>query len=263
MSKHLELLKKLGFAQAEIESLDKEDVNIDELSTSFRERQFELLKADAEYNNSIKDEAKKRGLAEAYTKAKKLLNTKFGLGLQNKDIDELDFEAISEKAQEKISSSGNEEVTKLTETIFELNKKLQAKEDEFATNERTLKETYENKINGIHTDINFRKLVSSKKRIIPEDEALIYLKSRLNADGVEVKLGEKGDLQFFKDGYPLKKADNTGFETLETLDERYLGSFTEKSNGSGGNATSQSKVDGENKITNKTLQSYLDAEMAN
>lgn len=264
MDKYIQLLKKLGFTQDQIDAAVKDDSDIAAIAKEYQDKQFELFKADPEHNNGLKDDAKKKGLAEAYTKAKKLLNVKFALGLQNKDLDELDYDAVIEKAEEKAKKSGTEEVTTLNQTIFDLNKKLQDKEDELVTKEKTLNEKHSKELNSVHTGIAFRKQIGTKKRIIPEEDALVYFNTRLEGEGITTKIDDKGNITFWKGDYQLKKEDNTGFETIESLDERFLGSFIEKSNGNGsdGNGQQQQQQQDKDLVLSPTLQKYMEAEKA-
>jgi hypothetical protein len=264
MEKYIQLLKKLGFTQEQIDAANKEDSNIDEIAKAHNDKQFELFKAEPEHHNSLKDEAKKKGLAEAFTKVKKALNVKFSLGLQNKDLEELDYDTVLEKAQEKSNNAGTEEVTALNQTIFDLNKKYQDLEDKYSTEKKALEDRLESEKNAIYTDIDFNKQIASKKRIIPEEDAVVYFKTRLEKEGITTKRDDKGNLTFWKGEYQLKNKDNTGFETIESLDERFLGSFVEKSNGSGGAGGSSQQQQEENKdlVLSSTLTKYLEAETA-
>lgn len=258
MDKYINFLTKLGFTKSQIEDIEKDETDIDSILKDFNSNKFELFKADADYNNSLKSESKKQGLAEAYTKAKKTLNNKFALALTNKELDEIDYDIVLERAQEKLKGAGNEEVSTLNNTIFDLNTKLQNKEAEIETERLKIKNEFDNKLNNIQADSIFRKQVLSKKRIIPEDEAITYLKTRLSIDGISTKVDDKGNISFLKDGYPLKKNDNTGFETLESIDEKYLGSFVEKSNGSGTPQTQQTQGGNNELVLSPTLQKYLE-----
>jgi len=263
MEKYIQLLKKLGFTQDQIDAAIKDDSNIDEIAKAHNEKQFELFKADPEHHNSLKDDAKKKGLAEAFTKVKKALNVKFSLGLQNKDLDELDYDALLEKAQEKTKTAGTEEVTTLNQTIFDLNKKYQELEDKSNADKKALEEKSESEKNAIYTDIDFNKQISSKKRIIPVEDAVVYFKTRLEKEGITTKRDATGKMTFWKGEYQLKKEDNTGFETIESLDERFLGSFIEKSNGTGGGAGVGSQEQNEKDLVlSPTLAKYLEAETA-
>ena len=264
MDKYIQLLKKLGFTQDQIDAAVKDDSDIAAIAKEYQDKQFELFKADPDHNNGLKDDAKKKGLAEAYTKAKKQLNVKFALGLQNKELDELDYDAVIEKAEEKVKKSGTEEVNTLNQTIFDLNKKLQEKEDVLVNKEKTLTENHAKELTAVHTDIAFRKQIASKKRIIPEDDALVYFNSRLEKEGITTKKDDKGNITFWKGDYQLKKEDNTGFETIESLDERFLGSFIEKSNGNGsdGNGQQQQQQQDKDLVLSPTLQKYMEAEKA-
>jgi hypothetical protein len=67
MEKYIELLKKLGFTQEQIDEAAKDDSDIAVLAKAFQDKQFELFKADAKYHDTLKTESKKQGLAEAYT----------------------------------------------------------------------------------------------------------------------------------------------------------------------------------------------------
>ena len=258
MDKYINFLTKLGFTKSQIEDIEKDETDIDSILKDFNSNKFELFKADADYNNSLKSESKKQGLAEAYTKAKKTLNNKFALALTNKELDEIDYDIVLERAQEKLKGAGNEEVSTLNNTIFDLNTKLQNKEAEIETERLKIKNEFDNKLNNIQADSIFRKQVFSKKRIIPEDEAITYLKTRLSIDGISTKVDDKGNISFLKDGYPLKKNDNIGFETLESIDEKYLGSFVEKSNGSGTPQTQQTQGGNNELVLSPTLQKYLE-----
>jgi len=263
MEKYIQLLKKIGFTQEQIDAAIKDDSNIDEIAKAHNEKQFELFKADPEHHNSLKDESKKKGLAEAFTKVKKALNVKFSLGLQNKELDELDYDAVLEKAQEKTKTAGTEEVTALNQTIFDLNKKYQEVEDKSTADKKALEEKLESEKNAIYTDIDFNKQITSKKRIIPAEDAVVYFKTRLEKEGITTKRDAAGKMTFWKGEYQLKKEDNTGFETIESLDERFLGSFVEKSNGTGGGGGGGSQEQNEKDLVlSPTLAKYLEAETA-
>jgi flagellar motor protein MotB len=234
MSKSKELLKLIGFSSDQIEALDKEDTDVAAIAGEFKTLQESLFRESPEIIDKLKQEEKKKGLAEAYTKAKKELNKTFSLGLDNKTIEEKEITELYGLVNEKIGAAGSEEVNKLNAQLFEISGKLQTKEEEFAHKEAEIRGQYEGKFANVLTNLALRKSLSGKTLIIPEDEAIELVRFRASRDGVAFKPNEKDEIELMQGEFKLKRPDNTGFETVETFTARILDPYVQKSNGSGG-----------------------------
>ena len=62
MDKYIQLLKKLGFTQDQIDAAVKDDSDIAAIVKEYQDKQFELFKADADHNNGIKEFLKSKNL---------------------------------------------------------------------------------------------------------------------------------------------------------------------------------------------------------
>lgn len=266
LERALSLLKSSGFTSTELNSIDGEEFDVKTVSGSYKTRIKELHQNDGEHIDKITSDAKLKGLAEAYNKAKKAINATFGLGLNNKDLDEIDVTDLVTKAQGSKTATGNEEVDALTAKLFEANSKLKEFEEKYDTDIKKANAEKVFAINQIKAQNFLLSSLGTEKYIIPQDDAADMFHSKLAKDGLTLKVETDGAgkevVNIYKGDHKAQKADGTGYETLTTLRDKYLDPFKEKGNGSGGDGNPLRTTDPnpETKILNPTLQKQIEIE---
>lgn len=256
------VLSNIGFNQDEIASFDKEDVNVDDVVNPYKERIATIYRDDENYINPIKQDAKSKGLAEAFLKAKKAINTNYGLGLSNKDLDEIDIEDLTIKAKEmltKPSGKESDELNKLTQDLFSANKKIEETQTLKDSEILQLKETYENRINSILIQDKLLRDISKLELIVSFDEAQDFFMAKLSKLGITLK-SENNTIVPYKGNGILKNEQGTNYELIDNLISKLLNPLIKKSGKSGEVREALTNPDGKGIYINPTLKAQLERE---
>ncbi len=117
MEKAEELLKALGI------ELPAEDADVTVIAKEYLYKKLEDAKSTID-TTEIVAKAKEEGGIIAEKRMKRSLNTRFGLGMTNTQIDSTDFDKIGEAVAEKVKGSASEDVDKLNEKIITLTQEV-------------------------------------------------------------------------------------------------------------------------------------------
>ena len=244
-----QLLSLIGLKAQQIESLDKEGITDEELH-AIADEYLNERKAIIEKETIA---AKKSSFqAEAWTKAKKQLLTE--LGIEADELkDETDFSKVLKVAIPKYA----EGLTKPSGSETELQKEVERLRNEYKDSQKLIKQLEVEKsqaieqgqtiaqqeINKFKVDLKITELLSKDdvEFIIPREKALKIFKGMSVTEGISFKQNEQGQYEVYKGEEPLsRQVDGSRakeFYTLETYMQDSLSDFIKKSNGGGGNGT--------------------------
>jgi hypothetical protein len=224
--KHAEqFLKKIGLSKDIIEKLNsEEDVNLDELTSSFKSTLKEVFSNDPDFIQPIKDEVRGTELSKIEHRIKKTF------GLSSEDVKDKKFDEIISTAFEKAKSTSAEGATELQNKLIELTKE----------NKRLIEEVIPSKeaeaTNTIKTfkkDSALRNVLSKKSLIVSPEVVLPAVQSFLSSQ-YEIDVTDSGELEVkTKNGLKPLNSDGTKALTFEELLDNHLTSLNviKQSNG--------------------------------
>lgn len=236
MEKFIELLTTLGIKQETIDKIKNgEEVDLNEVSTSFLAEKAALVKNDAAFVNDLKAQAKKEGEIVATKQFKKLLNKEFGLSLTETPLMEISNEDIIKKVKETSTTAANADVQKLQEQIITLTNEKTTLENDITLKVKETEDKWSSKWKQQQIDKALSEIVDSMELIVSKQTAIKNLKMEIVDNGYDFEFDDNGKVVKIKKGdLQAVQPDNKGFETLESLRDRSLTEFVKKSNGSGG-----------------------------
>lgn len=213
-----------------------EDKDVDTFFSEFQQQQTELFLKRGDILDPIKEGVKKEASIVTMRKAKKDINTAFGLGLTNSQLDELDYQDLVEKAKTAVSSNANAD---------EIVKKYQADLMAKAQEVERVSQEWEQKYNSAILEFKTKEAektfenallleLGKSEFIISNDYVKDIIRTKMKADNIDVVI-EDGKMKLKQSGHELFKDDKTGLATLPYLIDKYVGEVKKKSNGSGTN----------------------------
>jgi hypothetical protein len=221
-------LKKIGINADTLNKLNLEDANVDEIVTSFKSSQRDVLKNDPEFIQPIKDEIRGEQLSKIEHKIKKTFS------LSPDDVKDKKFDDIINVAFEKSSKATNTGAEELQNRLIELtneNKRLideiiPAKENEAKAAIKTFKR--ESIINS---------MIAKKSLIVSSDVVIPAVNNYLNQN-FNVDVDDSGELVVkTKNNLNPLNSDGTKIVTFDEILDGHLTSLgvVKQSNGSPNN----------------------------
>lgn len=224
--KHAEqFLKKIGLSKDILEKLNsEEDVNLDELTSSFKTTLKEVFSNDPDFIQPIKDEVRGTELSKIEHRIKKTF------GLSSEEIKDKKFDEIISTAFEKAKSTSAEGASELQNKLIELTKE----------NKRLIEEVIPakeaeatNTIKSFKKDSALRSVLSKKSLIVSPEVVLPAVQSFLSSQ-YEIDVTDSGELEVkTKNGLKPLNSDGTKALTFEELLDNHLTSLNviKQSNG--------------------------------
>ncbi len=233
MSKEIEILQKLGI---DTESLNAEESNIETIVEDFRTKQNELFLQRNDLVEPIVSEKVKVANIISAKKTKKTINEILGLGLTEKELNDLEIQTLLDNGKALLSNSAGGDVKEHQAKIIELQNKiteisdLKNQEIEMLKMENATKE----KNSKISSIVNSA-LINNEKYLISTDNVVKLFYSSLRDAGYQFDLDDNDGLVIKnKDGYRAMTKDSSRFADLNYLKQELIGDLIIKSNGSGG-----------------------------
>lgn len=227
MTKAEELLKALGL------EVPAEDADIKVIVSEYTAKQIEDIKATID-NSEVIAKAKEEGGIVAEKRIKRSLNSKFGLGLTNSNIDSTDIDKFGDALAEKVKGSASEDVDKLNERIIELTNEVNKKDEEWEGKLNHSVTEWKNKWKSEKIDQHLIQTVAPMDLTIPTEKRVRQMRFEAAEAGLLFDVDESGAVVIKNGETKAMKPDNTGHETLESFADRSLDHFKKKSNGAGG-----------------------------
>lgn len=227
MTKAEELLKALGL------EVPAEDADIKVIVSEYTAKQIEDIKATID-NSEVIAKAKEEGGIVAEKRIKRSLNSKFGLGLTNSNIDSTDIDKFGDALAEKVKGSASEDVDKLNERIIELTNEVNKKDEEWEGKLNQSVTEWKSKWKAEKVNQALTQTLSPIELTIDPQRALKQLRFEAAEAGLQFDVDESGAVVIKNGETKAMKPDNTGHETLESFADRSLDHFKKKSNGAGG-----------------------------
>jgi hypothetical protein len=230
--KHAEqFLKKIGLSKDILEKLNsEEDVNIDELTSSFKSSMKDVFSNDPDFIQPIKDEVRGTELSKIEHRIKKTF------GLSSEDLKDKKFDEIISTAYEKAKSTSAEGASELQNKLIELTKE----------NKRLIEEVIPSKeaeatntIKSFKKDSALRSAISRKSLIVSPEVVLPAVQSFLSSQ-YEIDVTDSGELEVkTKNGLKPLNSDGTKALTFEEILDNHLTSLNvvKQSNGTPGSGT--------------------------
>lgn len=223
-------LKKIGINADTLTKLNSDDANVDEIVTSFKSSQRDVLKNDPEFIQPIKDEIRGEQLSKIEHKIKKTFS------LSPDDVKDKKFDDIINVAFEKSSKATNTGAEELQNRLIELtneNKRLvdeiiPAKENEAKAAIKTFKR--ESIINS---------MIAKKSLIVSSDVVIPAVNNYLNQN-FNVDVDDSGELVVkTKNNLNPLNSDGTKIVTFDEILDGHLASLgvVKQSNGNPNNTT--------------------------
>jgi hypothetical protein len=223
-------LKKIGINADTLTKLNSDDANVDEIVTSFKSSQRDVLKNDPEFIQPIKDEIRGEQLSKIEHKIKKTFS------LSPDDVKDKKFDDIINVAFEKSSKATNTGAEELQNRLIELtneNKRLvdeiiPAKENEAKAAIKTFKR--ESIINS---------MIAKKSLIVSSDVVIPAVNNYLNQN-FNVDVDDSGELIVkTKNNLNPLNSDGTKIVTFDEILDGHLASLgvVKQSNGNPNNTT--------------------------
>ena len=223
-------LKKIGINADTLTKLNSDDANVDEIVTSFKSIQRDVLKNDPEFIQPIKDEIRGEQLSKIEHKIKKTFS------LSPDDVKDKKFDEIINVAFEKSSRATNTGAEELQNRLIELtneNKRLvddviPAKENEAKAAIKTFKR--ESIINS---------MIAKKSLIVSSDVVIPAVNNYLNQN-FNVDVDDMGELIVkTKNNLNPLNSDGTKIVTFDEILDGHLASLgvVKQSNGNPNNPT--------------------------
>ncbi len=232
-----DILKKYGIDNFEgIEKNEDGTFKIESSLDKLVSHAKDMKSKDPDFIKSIKDIAIKESTAITSKKFFKTFRTKFGLEITNSAIDELAPEELAELVHKATSAKSTEDVNKMQQDLIKL-----------ANEKESLTTTYEDKIKSIQSEYaskeNARKvdkLIKTQAKnkdknplLVGEDASILIFKQRLQADGLEIRIDEKGKEAVYRGESPALNDTQTNLATVEYLADKYWADIRQQSNGGG------------------------------
>jgi hypothetical protein len=230
--KHAEqFLKKIGLSKDILEKLNsEEDVNIDELTSSFKSSLKDVFANDPDFIQPIKDEVRGTELSKIEHRIKKTF------GLSSEDVKDKKFDEIISTAFEKAKATSTEGANELQNKLIDLTKE----------NKRLLEEVIPakeaeavNTIKSFKKDSALRSAISKKSLIVSPEVVLPAIQTFLSSQ-YEIDVTDSGDLDIkTKNGLKPLNSDGTKALTFDEILDNHLTSLNviKQSNGAPGTGT--------------------------
>ena len=230
-------LKKIGINADTLTKLNSDDANVDEIVTSFKSIQRDVLKNDPEFIQPIKDEIRGEQLSKIEHKIKKTFS------LSPDDVKDKKFDDIINVAFEKSTRATNTGAEELQNRLIELtneNKRLvdeiiPAKENEAKAAIKSFKR--ESIINS---------MIAKKSLIVSSDVVIPAVNNYLNQN-FNVDVDDSGELIVkTKNNLNPLNLDGTKIVTFDEILDGHLASLgvVKQSNGNPNNPTPTETISG-------------------
>lgn len=225
--KHAEqFLKKIGLSKDILDKLNsEEDVNIDELTSSFKSSLKDVFSNDPDFIQPIKDEVRGTELSKIEHRIKKTF------GLSSEDLKDKKFDEIISTAYEKAKATSAEGAGELQNKLIELTKE----------NKRLIEEVIPSKeaeatntIKSFKKDSALRSALSKKSLIVSPEVVLPAVQTFLSSQ-FEIDVTDSGDLDIkTKNGLKPLNSDGTKALTFEEILDNHLTSLNVVKQSNGG-----------------------------
>lgn len=236
-------LENLGVKPETVTQLFDEEAETDvpalanEVKTTF----MDVAKNDATFVNELKAQAKKEGEIVATKKAKKIVADLMGVALSNAERDETELSDIVTKGYDSVKGSIGSDIEAERSKVIAVTNEMNAIKEKAEKDIEDIKLEYSNKEKQSKILDKVREFIRSKELIVTEDVALTVFNGQLASEGISIDIEENAFVPK-KGGLKATKADNTGFESLETIGERALAQLIKRNNGNGVDANGKEVV---------------------